>query len=108
MPLLIQLIGSALVLAAFGANQIWRTSDSSRLYLTANALGSFGLAVSALTGSQWGFLALEGTWCLVSLTGLLRSYAPTPARAPRAGRFPQGQRPQQHRRDSQERMTWIP
>jgi hypothetical protein len=70
--LLIQLIGSALVLAAFAANQIWRVSDSSRLFLTANALGSGGLAVSALAGSQWGFLALEGTWCPVSVTGLLR------------------------------------
>ncbi len=74
MSMLIQLIGSALVLAAFAANQIWRASDSSRLYLTANALGSAGLAVSALACSQWGFLALEGTWCLVSLIGLLRTY----------------------------------
>lgn len=75
MSLLIQLAGSALVLAAFAANQIWRASDSSRLYLTANALGSAGLAVSALAGGQWGFLALEGTWCLVSLTGLIRTCA---------------------------------
>lgn len=75
MSLLIQLIGSVLVLAAFAANQIWRISDSSRPYLTANALGSCGLAVSALAGSQWGFLALEGTWCLVSLIALLRTYA---------------------------------
>lgn len=75
MSLLFQLIGSAFILAAFAANQVWRTSDSSRSYLTANALGSLALAVSALLGSQWGFLALEGTWCLVSLFGLYRAIA---------------------------------
>lgn len=32
MSLLIQVIGSALILAAFAANQVWRTIDSSRSF----------------------------------------------------------------------------
>jgi hypothetical protein len=45
--LLIQIIGSALILAAFTANQIGNTGTSSRSYLAANAIGSLALAVSA-------------------------------------------------------------
>jgi hypothetical protein len=73
--LLIQIIGSALILAAFAANQIGNTGTSSRSYLTANAIGSLALAVSAVLGSQWGFLALEGVWCVVSVFGLYKTFA---------------------------------
>jgi hypothetical protein len=73
--LLIQIIGSALILAAFAANQVGRTSTSSRSYLAANAIGSLALAISAVLGSQWGFLALEGSWCVVSAFSLSKTFA---------------------------------
>jgi hypothetical protein len=52
--LLIQIIGSALILAAFAANQVGSTATSSRSYLAANAIGSLALAVSAVLRSPWG------------------------------------------------------
>jgi hypothetical protein len=72
--LLIQIIGSALILAAFAANQVGSTGTSSRSYLAANAVGSLALAVSAVLGSQWGFLALEGAWCVVSVSSLCKTF----------------------------------
>jgi hypothetical protein len=76
--LLLQATGSAFILAAFAANQIGMTSRSSRPYLAANTIGSFGLAASALLGSQWGFLALEGAWFVVSALSLRKTFAPPP------------------------------
>ncbi len=75
MSLLVQLIGSALILVAFIAAQTERLLPTSRVYLTLNAVGSLGLAVSAVVEAQWGFLALEAVWSAVSLDGLRRSFA---------------------------------
>jgi hypothetical protein len=73
MSLLVQLVGSALILIAFIAAQRERVSPASRAYLTLNAAGSLALAVSALAEAQWGFLVLEAVWCGVSIAGLRRS-----------------------------------
>jgi hypothetical protein len=73
--LLIQITGSALIVAAFAASQIGSTDKSSRAYLAANAIGSFALASSALLSSQWGFLALEGIWCAVSVFSLRKTFS---------------------------------
>jgi len=56
----IQVTGSALIVAAFAASQTGRIGRSSRLYPAASVIGSVALAAGALLGSQWGFLALEG------------------------------------------------
>jgi hypothetical protein len=64
--LVVQALGSAVVLVAFAASQLGLASSVSRLYLAANVIGSLALAASAWLGSQWGFLVLEGTWCAVS------------------------------------------
>jgi hypothetical protein len=72
MPLSVQIAGSALVLLAFVGAQAGRMQVSSRLYLLLNVIGSCALAVSAVAGSQWGFLALEAVWTAVSLAGLIR------------------------------------
>jgi hypothetical protein len=74
MFLLVQLVGSALVLVAFVAAQAGRLLPASRAYLWLNLIGSVGLAVSAVVEAQWGFLVLEGVWSAVSLDGLRRSY----------------------------------
>jgi hypothetical protein len=76
MSLLVQLVGSALLLIAFVAAQSGRLTPASRGYLILNAFGSLALAVSALVEAQWGFLVLEAVWCAVSIAGLRRSLLP--------------------------------
>ncbi len=76
MALLAQLIGSALVLVAFVANQAGRLTPVSRLYLALNLIGSLALAASAIAEAQWGFLVLEAAWSAASVLGLRRSFAP--------------------------------
>ena len=74
MPLSVQIVGSALILLAFVGAQAGRLLVTSRFYLLLNVVGSCALAVSAVAGSQWGFVALEVVWTAVSLAGLVRSY----------------------------------
>ena len=74
MPLSVQIFGSALILLAFVGAQAGSLLVTSRSYLLLNVVGSCALAVSAVAGSQWGFVALEVVWTAVSLAGLVRSY----------------------------------
>jgi hypothetical protein len=67
----IQIVGAALILVAYVAAQMERLDPQSRLYLGLNLTGSIILAVLAASGSQWGFLMLEGAWAFVSLWGLV-------------------------------------
>lgn len=71
--MLLQVIGSALVLAAFWALAARRIEPTAPAYLSANALGAGLLAVDAWHLHQWGFLVLEATWALVSTWTLIRS-----------------------------------
>ncbi len=73
-PLWVQIVGSALILLAFVGAQAGRLQVTTRSYLVLNVVGSSALAVSAVAGSQWGFVALEVVWTAVSLAGLVRSY----------------------------------
>jgi hypothetical protein len=68
---LVQIIGAILILVAYGAAQLERLDPQSRLYLGLNLAGSAILGVLAASGSQWGFLLLEGAWALISLWGLM-------------------------------------
>jgi hypothetical protein len=67
---IVQVIGAILVLAGFLAAQFDLVDERSYAYLIPNALGSGVLAVTAVVWSSWGFVLLEGVWCLVSLWGL--------------------------------------
>jgi hypothetical protein len=71
---IVQIFGSLLVLLGFAAAQLGRMKQDSFSYLVVNAVGSGILAVLALMERQWGFLLLEGTWCVVSVVGLARWY----------------------------------
>jgi len=67
----LQVVGAALILVAFGLSQARRLDPHSSAYLLLNLAGSAILAVLAAIDRQWGFLLLEGVWATVSAYGLI-------------------------------------
>lgn len=85
----VQVIGALLVLAGFLAAQFDLLDERSYPYLVPNALGSGALGLTAVVTASWGFVLLEGVWCLVSLWGLRnRAIHDTSQPAGPAGRKP--------------------
>jgi len=74
-----QLLGAGMILGAYVLLQTGALGARSRPYLGLNAVGAVTLALIALVESLWGFLLLEGTWMLVSVAALLRTYTPSAA-----------------------------
>ncbi len=72
MDQVIQLVGAALILAAFLLAQTDRLQPSSAAYLTLNLFGGSILAVVAALDVDLGFLVLESVWAVVSAAGLFR------------------------------------
>ncbi len=70
----VQIAGAVLVLSGYVLGQLGRIDTSSRLYLFVNFIGAALLAADAFAGSQWGFLLLNGTWAVISLVNLVRSF----------------------------------
>ena len=58
----VQLSGAALILLAYLFLQLRKTGPRHSPYLAANCIGAGLLAFEAARTSQYGFLALEGTW----------------------------------------------
>ena len=71
--MIVQVVGSLLVLAGFALSQWAVLNPRSITYLALNLIGSAALAVNAASSAQWGFLLLEGVWAIVSATGLVRT-----------------------------------
>jgi hypothetical protein len=72
MDQVVQVLGSLLILAAFGATQRGWLETTSRAYLLLNLVGSAVLAVLAALEQQAGFLLLETVWAAISAWGLFR------------------------------------
>lgn len=71
------LIGAGMILFAFAMQQAGRWLPQHAAYLWLNLVGSGVLTAVAWVESQWGFLLLEGAWCIVSAWGLTRRPATT-------------------------------
>jgi hypothetical protein len=70
---LISLGGAAMILAAYGGQQLGRMDRGGGLYLGLNLVGSAILTFSAICARSLGLSVLEGAWAMISLAALLRS-----------------------------------
>ncbi|MGQ0624567.1 MAG: CBU_0592 family membrane protein [Sporichthyaceae bacterium] len=68
---LFEVAAAMLVLGAFAGAQLGRMAPRSASYLWLNFLGTGALAGFAWLDRSWGFLLLEGVWCLISGMALL-------------------------------------
>ena len=82
---IVQVVGALLILAGFLAAQLRLLDERSFAYLVPNVLGSAALGVTAVISGNWGFVLLEGVWCLVSLWGLRNRITGDRARSADAG-----------------------
>ena len=66
-------VGSLMVLAAYGLNQggIWRELHAG--YLTLNIVGSLMLGIVAIVDQRAGFILLEFAWAGVAFIGVARA-----------------------------------
>jgi len=69
----VSLIGAAMILAAFAAQQAKRLPSDGQLYLALNFAGSAILTYSAIVAGSWGLIALEGSWAVISLASLAKA-----------------------------------
>ena len=69
----ISLLGAALILAAFAAQQAGKLSSETAAYLVLNLVGSAILAYFAVQARNLGLIVLEGSWAVISLGSLVRS-----------------------------------
>ncbi len=75
---ILSLLGAALILVAYAANQRGWMGPERRAYSLINLLGALLLLVVAIVDQRVGFIILEVVWALVSIPPLIRP----PARAP--------------------------
>ena len=75
---IVSLVGAALILAAFAAQQAGRWQSADRGYLVFNFVGSAILAYFAVRAGNLGLIALEGAWAVISLWSLGRALLSRP------------------------------
>ena len=80
---IVSLIGAALILAAFGAQQAGRLRPEAPAYLLLNLLGSIILTYFAVEARNLGLIALEGSWAAISIVSLVRSLRRAETPSPR-------------------------
>ena len=70
MGIIVQVLGSLLILIGFVLRQLGKLKTTSLSYLLLNAIGALILGIDAFVGKQWGFVLLEGVWSIVAIHGL--------------------------------------
>ena len=71
----ISLVGAAMILVAYAAQQNGRLDRGGVSYLALNLAGSLILTFFAVQARQAGLIALEGAWAVVSIVPLARRLA---------------------------------
>ena len=77
---IVSMIGAAMILAAFGAQQAGKLGREDLAYLLLNLVGSVILTYFAYEAKNAGLIALEGSWALISLVSLLKRRSASPPR----------------------------
>ena len=83
---LVSLLGAAMILAAFAAQQAGKLGGEDRAYLLLNFFGAVILTWFAVEAKSAGLIVLEGSWAVISLVSLLRKRAASPPRSGGAAR----------------------
>ena len=78
----VSLLGAAMILAAFGAQQAGKLRPEAPAYLVLNLVGSLILTYFAVEARNLGLIALEGSWAAISAFSLVRWFA-RPSASPR-------------------------
>ena len=77
----VSLLGAAMILAAFAAQQAGKLSGEDRAYLVLNLLGAVILTWFAVEAKNAGLIVLEGSWSVISLVSLLKKPSASPPRS---------------------------
>lgn len=78
---LVSLLGAAMILAAFAAQQAGKLGGEDRAYLVLNLLGAVILTWFAVEAKNAGLIVLEGSWSVISLVSLVRKLSASPPRS---------------------------
>ena len=74
MGIIVQVLGSLLILIGFVFSQLGKLKTTSLNYLLLNAIGALILGIDSFIGKQWGFVLLEGVWSIVAVQGLFKYF----------------------------------
>ena len=69
---IVSIIGSAIILAAYGAQQFGYLDEKTVPYQLGNLVGAIILTVVGIIYVQLGFILLEGMWAMFSAYGLIK------------------------------------
>ena len=72
---IISTIGVSLILLAFFLNTFKFLADSSKLYFVLNIVGGAFACYGSVLLNSLPFIILEGTWSLVALVGLIKTFS---------------------------------
>lgn len=70
---IVSLLGAAMILTAFAAQQAGKLRPADAAYLVLNFVGSAILTYFAVQAGNFGLIALEGSWAVISLWSLSRA-----------------------------------
>ena len=67
-------VGVGMILLAYFCNTFGWVNGKSKLFFLLNSIGAALACYASLLINYWPFVILEGTWFLVSVIGLMKSF----------------------------------